>query len=109
LNGPLSVQVFPGRPAITPKIAMKPATLCFVFDPDFVRSAYVRLCVDSERSVSFGLYRKTIPHLAYVAYEHAIAPEGNRVVPVRQFGPTLEKALATADAVIGVAILCKPM
>ena len=47
-------QVFPGRPAITPQIAMKPATLCFVFDPGFVRSAYVRLCVDSERSVSSG-------------------------------------------------------
>jgi hypothetical protein len=47
-------QVFPGRPAITPQIALKPATVCFVFDPDFVRSAYVRLCVDSERSVSSG-------------------------------------------------------
>src|SRR5438105_13416496 len=35
---------------------MKPATLCFVFDPGFVRSAYVRLCVDSERSVSSGLH-----------------------------------------------------
>jgi hypothetical protein len=33
---------------------MKPATLCFVFDLGFVRSAYVRLCVDSERSVSSG-------------------------------------------------------
>jgi hypothetical protein len=51
-------QVFPGRPAITPQIAMKPATLCFVFDPGFVRSAYVRLCVDSERSVSSGLLRQ---------------------------------------------------
>ena len=48
-------QVFPGRPAITPQIAMKPATLCFVFDPGFVSSAYVRLCVDSERSVTSGL------------------------------------------------------
>jgi hypothetical protein len=47
-------QVFPGRPAITPQIAMKPATLCFVFDPGFVRSAYVRLCVDSERFVTSG-------------------------------------------------------
>jgi hypothetical protein len=51
-------QVFPGRPAITPQIAMKPATLCFGFDPGFVRSAYVRLCVDSERSVSSGLFEK---------------------------------------------------
>jgi hypothetical protein len=48
-------QVFPGRPAITPQVAQKPATLCFVFDPGFVRSAYVRLFVDSERSVSSGL------------------------------------------------------
>jgi hypothetical protein len=39
-------QVFPGTPAINPQIAMKPATLWFVFDPGFVRSAYVRLCVD---------------------------------------------------------------
>jgi hypothetical protein len=31
---------------ITPQIAMKPATLCFVFDPGFVRFAYIRLCVD---------------------------------------------------------------
>src|ERR1700730_8524162 len=45
---------FPGRPAITPQIAMKPAILCFVFDPGFVRSAYVLLCLDSERSVSSG-------------------------------------------------------
>ena len=36
--------------------------------------------------------------MAYVAYEHAITPEG--VVPVRQFAPTLEKALAAAAAVI---------
>jgi hypothetical protein len=32
-------QVFSGRPDITPQIAVKPATLCFVFDPGFVRSA----------------------------------------------------------------------
>ena len=38
--------------------------------------------------------------MAYVAYDLAITPEGNQVVPVRQFAPTLEKALAAADAVI---------
>ena len=54
-------QVFPGRPAITPQIAMKPATLCFVFDPGFVRSAYVPLCVDSERSVSSGRLVQAMP------------------------------------------------
>ena len=66
-------QVFPGRPAITPQIAMKPATLCFVFDPGFVRSAYVRLCVDSERSVSSGLYVETLQLLDDVFHERAEA------------------------------------
>jgi hypothetical protein len=38
--------------------------------------------------------------MAHVAYDLMIAREGNQVVPVRQFAPTLEKALAAADAVI---------
>ena len=38
--------------------------------------------------------------MAYVAYEHALTPEKSRVVPVRQFAPTLAKALAAADAII---------
>ena len=38
--------------------------------------------------------------MAYVVYEHAVTPEANRAVPVRQFAPTLEKALAAADAII---------
>ena len=38
--------------------------------------------------------------MAYVAYDHALTPDKDRVVPVRQFAPTLEKALAAADAVI---------
>jgi hypothetical protein len=38
--------------------------------------------------------------MAYVAYDHALTPDKDRVVPVKQFAPTLEKALAAADAVI---------
>jgi hypothetical protein len=38
--------------------------------------------------------------MAYVAYEHALPPDKGGVVPVRQFAPTLAKALAAADAVI---------
>ncbi len=63
--------MFPGRPAITPQIAMKPATLCFVFDPGFVRSAYVRLCVDSERSVSSLVLAQSLVEHLLVAFLHA--------------------------------------
>jgi hypothetical protein len=38
--------------------------------------------------------------MAYVAYEHAVTPDKSRVVPVKQFAPTLQKALAAADAVL---------
>jgi hypothetical protein len=38
--------------------------------------------------------------MAYVACDHALTPDKDRVVPVRQFAPTLERALAAADAVI---------
>jgi len=47
--------VFPDRPANRLKDRQKPATPCLPSIPGFVRSAYVRLCVDSQRSVTSGL------------------------------------------------------
>jgi hypothetical protein len=86
-------QVFPGRPAITPQIAMKPATLCFVFDPGFVRSAYVRLCVDSERSVSSGLGRK--PKLTEHQKREAIRRRDHDGEPVREIARTYNVSHST--------------
>ena len=38
--------------------------------------------------------------MAYVAYDLALTPDKDKIVPVRQFAPTLRNALAAADAVI---------
>ncbi|MGH7046890.1 MAG: hypothetical protein ACREE2_10960 [Stellaceae bacterium] len=38
--------------------------------------------------------------MPYVAYECALTPDQSRVVPVKQFTPTLQTALRDADAVV---------
>ena len=38
--------------------------------------------------------------MAYVAYDHALTPDKSKIVPVKQYAPTLQKALAAADAVM---------
>lgn len=38
--------------------------------------------------------------MAYVTYDLALTPDESRVVPVKQFAPTLQKALAAAGEVL---------
>jgi hypothetical protein len=52
-------QVFPDRPRHHLTDRWKPATHCFPWTSRFARSAYVRLCVKSERSVTSGQVAST--------------------------------------------------
>ena len=85
-------------------IAQKPATLGLPFDPrlldpGFIRSAYVRLCADSERSVTSGQPAKNITYhertigelLRRMGFCHISAPRhrGQGPVQIEGFKKTL--------------------